>query len=787
MWFGTPNGLCRYDGYKIKIYCHLPDDSCSLSDNLILSLNEQTNGDLLIGTYYGGLNRLDLRTERFMSYKHDPGDTASLSNDQVNVIYKDIQGNLWIGTQNGLNLFDTDDGTFTSFYLNPDHPDSPANQIQSLLRDSSGKLWVGTNGGLFQFDMAGEQFTPFMLTGNDSTTRNNPPVINCMMEAHDGSIWIGTRNWLYILYNGIIQWVGPDADKSRFPSNKNIMDIVELKIDGEYQIWLASQWGLSRYDLTSRRFNRYYFRSKNKEGLAGNDIRKIYYDQKGFLWMAIREQGVDVADIKKNPFAHQGRIAGYNFNNAAASFFEDSAGILWVGSHAGGLLKFDRDMNMIARYVPRFPGGKMYSNGRILRILVDEDGKMWTVMDGPRYGVFLFSEETGLFYQIPYDTTYGHPVPPRVRDIIEDREGMRWIATEAGLYTMNPADKWDSLLHYTTHEALSKAGIWDVAADHNGDIWVASEIGLYRCHKVKDDSVTFTECQFTGNITGTASQIPWYIFESTDSTLWIGTNVTLCKVDRESNSYQPIGERNEWLNGSFIISIAGDDQGHLWINNSKGLIRYNPRLKSPSSVRVFDCNDGLPYDGYISTAFYRDRAGRIFVPSNHSTPYGFFYFYPDSIHDNADIPPVVITGFKVHDEAFLSDSAISYIRHIRLPYNENYFSFEFAALDYSDTRKNQYAYMLSGLDNDWVYPGNRPFANYSKVPPGHYIFKVKGSNNDGYWNEDGVSLSVTVLPPPWKTWWAYLLYGLFIAGLVYVWRRYDLKHQRIKNMRDRSY
>jgi signal transduction histidine kinase/ligand-binding sensor domain-containing protein/DNA-binding response OmpR family regulator len=780
MWFGTPNGLCRYDGYKIKVYCHQSDDSCSLSDNRVLSLNELGDGYLLVGTYDGGLNRLDLKTEKFQPYKHDPGDTASLSNDQVNVIYKDNQGELWIGTQNGLNLFHTVDGTFTSFLQNPDRPISPANQIQSLLRDNSGQLWVGTNGGLFQFDAVGKQFTPVILTAQDSTIRNNPPMINCMIEAHDGSIWIGTTNWLYIFRDGIAHWLGPDTDRSRFPSNKNIMDMVELKIGGEYQLWLASQWGLSKYDFDSRMFNRYYFRSKNREWISGNDIRKLYYDQKGFLWMAIREQGVDVADIKKNPFAHQGQIAGHNFKHAAASFFEDSTGILWVGSHAAGLLKFDRDMNMIARFVPRFPGKKISSNGRILRILVDRDGRIWTVMDGPRYGVFQFDEESGLFYQIPYDTTHGHQAPPHVRDIIEDREGMKWIATEAGLYTMNHADKWDSLLHYTTHAALSKEGIWDVAIDHNGDIWVASQIGLYRCHKVKHDSLTFIECQFTGNIPGSASQIPRYIFENTDNTLWIGTNVTLCKVDRESNSYQPVGERNEWLNDSFIISVTADDQGHLWINNSKGLIRYNPRLKSPSSVRVFDCNDGLPYEGYISTALYRDRCGRIFVPSNYSTPYGFFYFYPDSVYDNTAIPPVVITGFKVHNESFRSDSSISYIRHIRLSHNENYFSLEFAALDYSDTRKNQYAYMLSGLDNDWVYPGNRPFANYSKVPAGHYIFRVKGSNNDGYWNEDGVSLSITVLPPPWKTWWAYLFYGLFTAALVYIWRRYDLKRQRLR-------
>jgi signal transduction histidine kinase/CheY-like chemotaxis protein len=227
-----------------------------------------------------------------------------------------------------------------------------------------------------------------------------------------------------------------------------------------------------------------------------------------------------------------------------------------------------------------------------------------------------------------------------------------------------------------------------------------------------------------------------------------------------------------------VYQVFDDKKGNLWLSQrTKGLLRYQPYKKS---IRIFDSNDGLPFDNLVPRYWYQSGDGRIFIPGYLGDGNGFFYFHPDSITDNKKIPSIVLTDFKVENKPFPIDSSISAIKNIRLKYNQNFFSFQFAALDYTNPEKNQYAYFLEGLDEGWIYSGNRRFANYTSVPPGEYTFHVKGSNNDGFWNKEGVAVEITILPPPWKTWWAYTIYGIFLTGLIYAWRRYDLKRQRLK-------
>jgi len=247
-----------------------------------------------------------------------------------------------------------------------------------------------------------------------------------------------------------------------------------------------------------------------------------------------------------------------------------------------------------------------------------------------------------------------------------------------------------------------------------------------------------------------------------------------------TNPYFPICALKNTSQFDFLIFITGNSNGNLWMATEKGLVIFDPTPDLGLHCKLFERSDGLPYEGSIIAPLFRSRSGKIFVPSKYGSQNGFYCFHPDSVILNTHIPQVVITDFKVRNNPFILDSNISLLKHINLRYNENYLSFEFAALDYVNTGKNQYAYKLEGIDDNWISSGNRRFAAYTSVPPGNYTFFVKGSNNDGIWNEKGTSLLITIDPPPWKTWWAFTIYGLVLGFMVYGLRQYDLKRQRLK-------
>jgi len=244
--------------------------------------------------------------------------------------------------------------------------------------------------------------------------------------------------------------------------------------------------------------------------------------------------------------------------------------------------------------------------------------------------------------------------------------------------------------------------------------------------------------------------------------------------------FNKIEKGNELIDQNKIYSILEDNNGYLWLNSWKGLIRFNPNAAKSESPKLFDVSDGLPFEGYMGSRPYFSNDGRIFMPGKGGKQNGFYYFYPDSINYNKKIPHIAITQFIVRNENLVPFDNYSSKNKLELKYNQNFFSIEFAALDYLDPGKNQYAYYLKGFEDEWIQCGNRRMVNYTNVSPGDYVFRVKGSNNDGYWNNEGTSLSIIILPPPWKTWWAYVIYGIVLIGLIYAWRRYDLKRHRLK-------
>jgi ligand-binding sensor domain-containing protein len=778
MWFGTAGGLNRFDGYNIKAYHNNPNDSISISGNSIRTILEDKNGDLLIGTTYGGLNRFHFETEKFTRYQHNPNDSMSISHNWVNVICRDSSGFVWVGTQNGLNLFDPSKGTFKVFRQNPDIPKSKKDQVNEIFCDNAGILWIGTNDGLFQFNINNHNFKAIDLIPSVKDSEKRYKIINTIYEDHNNVIWVGTDFLIFKILNGKQEWVGIQSDRLKYPRNYYINDIIEYSNKKTNQLWVATNWSLNKYDSKSEQFTHIYNNSDNTESLSSNHIRSLFADDDGLLWIAGTD-GIDILNLGKNPFNRYIQLIE-KFRVSAVTFFEDKEDIFWIGFANAGLLKYDADLNLIERYAFLISDRILHSSYSVIEILEDSKQFMWIGINHPVTGIYLFDKEKDSFTKIAYDTSNNHTEPKGITGIIEDHHGIVWYGTYSGLYWFDNINYDTLLIRFSDNELLSRASINHLYLDRTGGLWITSRAGLFCLPEENRESMDFIKFGHDNNEDKNYKGTPQCIIECKNGLFWLGTTKGLFKFNPISNEFFEVEKENELIGKNKIFSILEDKHGYLWLNSMKGLIRFNPQAAENESPKLFNISDGLPFEGYDWSDPYLSSDGRIFVPGRRSRQDGFYYFHPDSINYNQNLPLIVITQLLVKNEKINLGSNDISKNQIELKYHQNFFSFEFAALDYIDPGKNQYAYYLEGLEDDWIFCGNRSVANYTNVSPGNYVFRVKGSNNDGYWNEEGASLAITILPPPWKTWWAYTLYALFVIGLIYAWRRYDLKRQLLK-------
>ncbi len=783
MWFGTLNGLNRYDGYNFKVYRHLSNDTTSLSDDRVISLLEDTNGNLLVGTITGGLNRLDVETEKFTCYKNDPENPNSLSHDRVNTIYRDSENITWIGTNNGLNKFYPDTEAFSVFKIIPDNKEDLRNQARSLFCDNSGQLWVGTNNGLFQFDPLSKKFQPIELI-EELNTRLSPYIIESICEYPHGIIWIGTNWGLFRYDNENIACSGPNSLNFKWA----IKDILFPFHNNQPEAWISTQWGLYQYDPLTKKHTVFYSDPKNTESLSNHATSDMYYDENGLLWVITYRSGVDILDLKESPFK-QHYIQTQTFQAAARSFYEDSDGNLWIGAHTYGLMYFDKNLNLIKRYRSKFSDNTEWPGGRVNLIYEDSDKTLWIGFVNPNPGLFIFNRQEEIFHPVltdpsNKDTILKNLYNTYIYDIVEDNNRTKWIGTSSGLYQVLGENNRNAIIYYTNQHESSLGPVWDLFSDDSDNVWGASSDGLFSLKTDQTNSILIEKYTYFDDGSNNSDVTPRCVLKSQAGQVWVGTTHNLCLVSENEKTYRPVKGNEALINSNYIYSIVEDSSNYLWMSTRKGLVRYDPDQKADNATKLFDLSDGLPYIKNSRTILYQNKIGRIFVPSEYGTHNGFYSFDPADVKDNNNIPPIVIVDFNVRNETFKLDSSITSIKNIQLKHNQNYFSFEFTALDYLNSQKNKYAYMLEGIDKEWIYSDNRRLANYTAVPPGNYSFRVRGSNNDGYWNEEGAKVIVSILPPPWRTWWAYLLYLIFIISILIIVIRFYLRRQRLLHQLD---
>jgi len=761
MWFGTQDGLNKYDGYDFNIYRNDPSDSASLSDSHIRYIYTDKSGVLWVCTYSRGLNKFDRETGTFIRYLHNPADPASIGHDEVSVIYEDRGKTLWVGTWGGgLDRLDRETGRFTHYRHIPGNPGSlNCDFIKAIFEDSQGRLWIGTSGGgLNKLDRSSGNKAVFSNYSHDpgkpSSLNNND--VTCINETSKGVLWIGTEGGGISRFDPGKRVFVPYTYQPGNPAGLSHNFVTFIHEDKEGRLWIGTYGGgLNIFDPQEETFTRCKHQDTVPGSLDHDYVLSIYKDSTDILWIGTYS-GINKFDLERLRFYHLERDADYpnslNDNDIRA-IFEDGSGVLWIGTYNGGLNKFSRESRRFTHYIPDPQSPGSITDNRVFAIFKDSAGLLWA--GSPGGGLMSLEEKTGRFTHYRND-----PLDPgslsndKVRSIYEDSKRRLWIATMGGgLNRFNREKK--NFIHYRHNPgdpfSISNDKVFVVREDSSGMLWVGTFGG--GLDKFDPGKEAFTHYRYDPNNPNSLSSDRVFSIHIQEKMgegaggiiLWIGAdggglNRFDTRADQWTRFYQANG-----LPSNVIYGILEDSKGNLWISTTKGLSVYNPQIQS---YRNYTANDGLQNTEYNSGAYYKNPiSGEMFFGGLN----GLNSFFPDTIIADPRINPMVITTFRKFNKIMKTDKSIEEMKEIKLSYRDNFFSFDFVAPEYRNPDRNQYAYTLEGFDRRWVQCGTRRHADYTNIPGGDYVFKVKSFNPAGASSE--TSIRMKIVPPFWLTWW----------------------------------
>ena len=655
---------------------------------------------LWVGTDGGGLIALNLTTNQSKIYKRSPDVPQSLSGNSINAIYEDQAGELWVGTDFGLDHFDPTNAKFALSFEDPVAGSSFIGNVSvlSIAEDEQGALWIGTAGGLFEWNRSQNLLTEYHHDTNipESLSDNS---VTCILEDSKGGLWFGTRKGLDLFdntQNRFINYIHDPNDPNSLASD-SIRSIYE---DRSGVLWIGTSGGLNKYARATQKFALYQHNPNLPNSLSDNNIWSIYEDHLGSLWVGTFFAGLDRLDRKSDTVTvYQNNPGDPNSlsGNEIRAILEDHNGNLWVGMERGGLDRFDAQTGTFITYRHDSADPNSLSNDDVFSIFEDDLGRLW--IGTQRGGLNRFDPATGTFIHYQHDGN--DPMSfseDNVRAINEDNTGVLWIGTLGG-----------------------GIDLWDGQSDH---------FTVYRNDPKNSLSLSSDEVSC--------------INEDKQGIIWVGTfGGGLNRFDRTNQTFIHYNQK-DGLPDDTVYGILTNLGGDLWLSTNKGLSKFDPNTKI---FRNYDVSDGLQGDQFNPGAFFQSKSGEMFFGGTQ----GLNAFYPAQVVDNPIPPPLMITAFQKFNQTVQTDLNPNEI--IPLSYRDNFVSFEFAALDYNAPEKNQYAYMLEGVDKDWVYAGTRRYASYTNLRGGNYTFRVKASNNDGIWNSQGTAIHIHITPPFWQTWW----------------------------------
>jgi signal transduction histidine kinase/ligand-binding sensor domain-containing protein/DNA-binding response OmpR family regulator len=789
MWFGTKDGLNRYDGYSFVVYQHNPFDTTTVSANYITALFEDSRGYIWIGTLNGGLNCFDRDAEIFHHIRYRSIGSNNFNTNEIKSIAEDKTGNIWVATGNdGLFKITLNHKNYSAAgykqYIHQENKSESlsSNNTSTLFFDSKGILWVGTENGVNRFDFNSESFTHFKIQTKNSKAPSSPydQAVNAVYESKNGTFWLGTLS-------GLVKFERGNGSYKLFPHEYEINrygwgNIIAIIEDHLGTLWLATPGELMRFDPTTSSYD--YFRNDpfNPKSISFSSISSLFTDKTGIVWVGTAGMGISLYDSKANRFSTLlkkketiSRITGFSIR----SILEENDDIVWISTAV--LYRWNRKTGELKSYETSSDKLDDFGNTGVWIMIKSSDGKIWAATTE---GLYRYDPVTEKAKQYKFDPANNSGLPQKeVYSVFEDQQKSIWIATENYFSRLVDIDKGTfQHFRYQTEVPSYEEVRTVIYQDPKGIIWLGTKNGLLRfdplTKKIKSYQINpAVSSSINNNLIKSLCADP----SEPEKILWVGTaGGGLNRFNIYDETFTHFTEESG-LPNNVVYGILPDKHGNLWLSTNKGLSKFNPLR---STFRNYDVQDGLQSNEFNTGAYFCSEKGEMFFGGIK----GLNYFFPDQIKDNPNKPNIVLTNFKIRDHNIsnridknILQKSISRTDHLILSYNDDVITFEFAALDYSASEKNHYAYKLENFNEDWIYSGSVRSATYTNLPPGEYIFRVKGSNNDGVWNEEGTSLYLTITPPWWNTWWAYILYGLLFLSGLYLIRRYEMNRIHWKN------
>jgi signal transduction histidine kinase/ligand-binding sensor domain-containing protein/ActR/RegA family two-component response regulator len=814
MWFGTYGGINRFDGYNFirfqysqsnplsisenhvrsicqestgillvattaglnrfftheKVFIHYlnnPKDATSLANNTVYKVLKDKDGDIWVGTWGGGLDKMELIKDnnsdphkaRYNFIHHKPGKSESnISSLWIIDIAESYDGSLWIATNNGLSHFNKKTQVFTNYFHNPDNKNSlSSNDVSSVCIDKWGNIWIGNwGGGVDVFNPRINKFVHFKNKPGEINSLSHNTVMKLFCD-YSGNIWVGTWG------GGLNRVVIPDNFNMEFSANKienkitflhykhNENDLLSICGNSIYSIfedetgimWVGTDWGgLSKFEKKSPKFRHVYSEPGSQNTLINNIVFSLHVDRNNQLWIGTQE-GLNIYHPKTDSFelfVNKPFDPGSISHNHVRSITEDSDGTIWLGT-INGLNKYNPKTRSFKRYYIDF---ERQSSNNILHVLAPAKDVVWICTY--EEGLLRFNPKTEKFKKYMQD-----PANPRsisnniVWSIVEDKNKKLWVGTLNGLCYFNPeTEEFIKFFHEANDtNSLSDNYVLSLCIDHNENIWIGTAVGLNKLTHDKNGKTVFIRY------------------------------------------YEKDGLAAQTING-----IIEDFNNQLWITTSKGISRMNP---STGKFTNYSLIDGLQDPEFSINAIIKNaNSGEIYAGGVK----GFNIFHPAKIMGN-NIPPVAkIVGLKLFNKSvgvneeingkIILKKYISSLDYLELSHKEYVMSFEFAALHYQSPDGNQFAFKLEGFDKEWNFVGNQRIATYTNLPHGKYTFLVKAANSDGVWNEVPASLKLFIKPPWWNTLLFKVLASLTIISILFFIFRFRMRitKQRQKHLEE---
>jgi PAS domain S-box-containing protein len=760
MWFGTENGLNRYDGHEFKTFTSDSNKPDTLSHNRVISIfKEKKSGILWIGTLGGGLNKFDPKTEKF---------TNPLKEMNIKAIHEDKQGIVWIGTDKGLYKSDPVKKTFQLCPGCKNKDEEFKNKINTIYEDKKEKIWVGADDGLYEYK---SNIGKMYLMHYPIETRSAFNIgVDAICEDQSGELWIGTIIGLYKF----------DRKTGKFtPLKEEALKNKQMSVifkDKQNRLWIGTRGdGIYRLEPGEKRLSVYRNIPGDFTSLSNNHVLDIYQDKLGLIWIGTFGGGINKLDPEGKKFTVYRNIPrdpDSLSNNEVRGICQDKKGGIWVSTRGGGLSKFDLEKKKFKRYLIEEDISKDPRRNEVNIIRTDHFGNIW--VGTFQSGLYRFVPDDGKFHSFESNSI---KKGDHILSIYVDQENYPWIGIQdKGLVKLDKNKEWKELkLYKNIPGELNNNNVYAICEDHTGILWIGTGGGgLNKFDKEKNQFYHYLPED--GNSNSLSHKFITSIYEDQKDNLWIGTGGGGLNqlVDQEKRIFKAYTTKDGLIN-NVIYDILGDNKGNLWLTTNRGLSKFNPGTGRFINFTISDGLQGCEFN--LGAACYSKETGMMFLGGFN----GFNVFEPSKIIDTWSPPDIVITSFNILNKNVPLSKSISESKEVPLSYKENIISFGFAALNFSDPENNQYAYKLEPINEEWIPLGKRHSIDFTGLGPGKYTFHVKGADSHGVWSQKEASIKITINPPFWKTRWFYAL--IILAVLTGTLTVIKLRTRTIENQK----